>query len=307
MFCELYYVPFYLASVKNYEPTIIGVYLMPMTGTMIPASVIVGRLMTRFGRYRWAVWLGWAVTIMSTGLLIVLDAHIRTYAWILIFLAVGLGHGLTLTSMNLSIQAMANTHNVAYAAAMYTFARTFGMCIGVAIGGTVFQNELARNLGILHLSIAIADDAEGFVTHIKTLPKDSAPYQEYIIAYAESFKVVFEVLTGVAALAGLLSLLIKECTMNKDLGSEHVLGQEKQTVKPEALPAAGMVVSKVVPSGHKPPVGHAMELTLHVSPAHPNSRRRPTVQHPPDTLTGTCDIQLDNGPVDADNQSTQRA
>ena len=43
-------------------------------------------------------------------------------------------------SLNFSIQA------IAYAAAMYTFTRTFGICIGVAVGGSVFQNELQNIL-----------------------------------------------------------------------------------------------------------------------------------------------------------------
>lgn len=240
MFCELYYIPFYLESVKGYSPTITGVALMPLTGALLPTSVIIGRLMTRFGRFRWAIWLGWVVTIIGTGLLILMNVDIRIYAWILIFVVVGLGHGLILMSLNFSVQAMADTHNVAYAAAMYTFTRTFGMCLGVAVGGAVFQNELKKHLGELHLPTAIADDAESFVTTLKALPKDSAQHS-YKLAYANSFAVVFEVLTAIASLAGILSLLIKEYTMDKDLDSEHVLGERKKTSSPEDFPVANQI------------------------------------------------------------------
>ena len=44
--------------------------------------------MTRFGRFRWAVWLGWLVTLGGTGLLILLDVTTKTYAWVLIFVVV---------------------------------------------------------------------------------------------------------------------------------------------------------------------------------------------------------------------------
>lgn len=228
MFCELYYIPFYLESVKNYSPIITGVALIPLTGAMLPTSVIIGRLMTKFGRYRWAIWLGWAVTIAGTGLLILLDVDIHVYAWVLVFVVVGLGHGLILMSLNFSVQAMADTRDVAYAAAMYTFTRTFGMCIGVALGGTVFQNELKKHLGELHLPTEVANNAEGFVASLKAFPSSSIQYQAYILAYANSFKVVFEVLTAVAGLAAFLSLLIKEYTMDKALDSEHILRQEKE-------------------------------------------------------------------------------
>ena len=227
MFCELYYLPFYLESVKDYNATITGVSLIPLTGTLLPVSVVIGRLLTKTGRFRWAIWLGWVVTVLGTGLLILLDVHIRVYAWVLVFLVVGVGHGLLLMSLNFSVQAMASTANVAYAAAMYTFLRTFGMCLGVAVGGAVFQNELRKSLGELELQKAVATQAESFVGILKTMPKTSAQYQTYILAYADAFRVVFEVLVGLAGLAGLLSIFIKEFTMDKALDSEHVLGQRK--------------------------------------------------------------------------------
>lgn len=239
MFCELYYIPFYLESVKDFSPTITGVALMPLTGALLPTSVIVGRIMTKTGRFRWAVWLGWAITIAGTGLLILLDVHTRTYAWVLIFIVVGLGHGFILMSLNFSIQAMADTQNVAYAAAMYTFMRTFGMCIGVAAGGAVFQNQLKKHLSSLALLVTVATDAEGFVARLQALPKISPEYQKYVFAYAKSFENVFEVLTAVAGMAGLLSLLIKQFSMDKKLDSEHVLRQgKKESSALESSPVA---------------------------------------------------------------------
>lgn len=176
--------------------------------------------MTKFGRFRWAIWCGWAITIAGTGMLVLLDVHIRTYAWILIFVVVGLGHGLI-------------------AAAMYTFTRTFGMCIGVAIGGAVFQNQLKKHLVDQGLLTSVATDAEGFVVNLKALAKTSPQYQNYTLAYAKSFENVFEVLTALAGLAGLLSLLIKEFSMDKELDSEHVLRQGKKgTAALESSPNA---------------------------------------------------------------------
>lgn len=237
MFCQLYYIPFYFESVKDYSPTITGLALLPLTGALLPTSVVTGKLMSKFGRYRWAIWLGWVTAIAGTALLILLGVDTRVYTWVLVFIVVGLGHGLILMSLNFSVQAMADTQNVAYAAAMYTFTRTFGMCIGVAIGGTVFQNELRKQLGDLGLPTGVANDAEKFVTNLKAFPKASLDYQQYILAYAESFKVVFVVLTALTGLAGLLSLLIKEHTMNKVLDSEHTLSQRKDLGFPETTSA----------------------------------------------------------------------
>ncbi|KAB2570574.1 Efflux pump FUS6 [Lasiodiplodia theobromae] len=223
MFCELYYIPLYLESVKGFGAILTGVALMPLIGALLPVSVIVGRLMTRWGRYRWAVWSGWAVTCAGTGTLILLDPDIPTYGWVLIFILVGIGHGLILMSLNFAIQAMAETRNVAYAAAMYTFFRTFGMSIGVAIGGAVFQNMLQVHLADRGLPEAVAHDAEGFVTVLNTMPESSSEYQRYVESYSEGFKNVFELLTAVAGVAGLMSLLIKGFTMDKALDTDHQL------------------------------------------------------------------------------------
>lgn len=230
MFSELYYIPFYLESVLSYSPTITGVSLIPLTAALLPTSVLVGRLMTRTGRYRWAIWLGWALSLLGTGLLIMLDATTKPYAWVLIFVVVGLGHGMVLMSLNFSVQASAETRNVAYAAAMYTFTRTFGMCIGVAIGGAVFQNQMKRKLGEVGLPQGVAANAEEFVGELKGLPRlgKESEYEEYVGAYVGGFRGVWEVLTAIAGFAGLLSLLIKELTMDKELDSEHILLKHKK-------------------------------------------------------------------------------
>lgn len=232
MFCELYYIPFYFESVKSYSPTVTGLALMPLTVALLPTSVVIGRLMTKFGTFRWAIWLGWFLTILGTGLLILLDTNIKTYAWVLIFLIVGVGHGLILTSLNFSIQAMADVRDVAYATAMYAFQRTFGMCIGVAVGGAVFQNQLRAHLAKLQLPTEVANNAEDFVQVLKTLPRDGSERGAFTLAYAQAFENVFEVLTGIAGLAGLLSLFIREFTMDKGLGSDHVLRNRKERMDP---------------------------------------------------------------------------
>ena len=85
--------------------------------------------------------------------------------------------------------------------------------------------------------MAVADNAEGFLSTLDALPQNSTEYGQYVLAYADSFRNVFEVLTALAGLAALLSLFIKEYTMDKELDSEHTLRRaEKATSSPEARP-----------------------------------------------------------------------
>jgi hypothetical protein len=68
-------------------------------------------------------------------------------AWVLIFIIVGLDHRLAFISLKIAIQTTQEANYVADAAAIYTFARSFGMCIGVGIGAIVLQNKLMNHLG----------------------------------------------------------------------------------------------------------------------------------------------------------------
>ena len=52
----------------------------------------------------------------------------------LVFIVVRFGHRLVLKSLNLAVQAIADTHNIAYAVTIYNFTRTFERWIGVAVG-----------------------------------------------------------------------------------------------------------------------------------------------------------------------------
>lgn len=194
----------------------------------MPASIAIGIAITKLGQFRWALWLGWIVTTLGTGLLIILDANTRAYALVLIFLVVGIGQGLLLNSLNTTIQAISAVEDAAYASAMYAFMRGIGLCLGVAIGGTIFQNQLSNELRNAGLPSDIAGNAEGFVATLNRLPSDSPLKIGVVQAYMSSFKVLFIVLTAVSAASLVTSLFISHHTMNKSLGSRHVLEQESR-------------------------------------------------------------------------------
>lgn len=55
LWCILYYLPLYYEAVKGQTPILAGVSLFPETFTVAPAAMVTGILITRWGRYRWAV------------------------------------------------------------------------------------------------------------------------------------------------------------------------------------------------------------------------------------------------------------
>lgn len=222
MFCGLYSISLYLQACRGLTPTLTGVGILGLNFALLTVSVVSGRLITKSGRYRWAIWAGWAIIVASSAVMIALDASTPTYGWVLLFVPVGLGHGLVLISLNFSIQALAKERDGAYAAGMYTFARTFGMCLGVAVGGTVLHNTLLRHLRDAGLDENIAHNAEGFIFTLNDPNQLILGKNDIRAAYASAFRNVFEVLTAIAILGGLLSLLITQVTLDRALESEHV-------------------------------------------------------------------------------------
>jgi hypothetical protein len=234
MFLLLYYIPFYTASTRNASPRSSGVDLIPITAALMPISILVSLLLKRYGKFRWAIWTGWVTAVISAGLLILLDANTPIKYWIPIFVLIGVAHGCIIMSLITCVQAAAPTRQVAEAAAAYMFLRSFGMCCGVAIGGTVFQNTLSTHLKELGLDVAVANDAEAFVAVLHAMAHGDAVREGYVVAYVRSFRNMWEVLTGISALGLCCSAFIAGHTMDRKLDNTHILKEKRKNQMPES-------------------------------------------------------------------------
>ena len=228
----LYYLPLYYEAVKGQTPTLAGISVFPETFTVAPAAVVVGILITKTGRYRWAVWGGWVLTTLGTGLLYLLDVHTSTVRWVFLNLVSGLGLGMLFPSMAFSIQASSTNADLAFAIAMFAFFRAFGQAIGVAIGGTIFQNQMKIKLLALPDLASKADqysrDATSLVQIIKGT-QDGARKLQLQQSYADSLKVVWLTMCGLSALAMVLSIWTKELDLNKPLETAQGFQDESNT------------------------------------------------------------------------------
>ncbi|KAK8051963.1 hypothetical protein PG993_003348 [Apiospora rasikravindrae] len=223
LFCALYYVPFYFMAVRSTTPTQSGINLLPVSCCLVPGSIVVSILASRLGRFRWAVWTGLILTAVGCALLQDLDENTSTALWAAIFAVFGIGNGMMLTSVNVAIQAISKPEDCGRAAAMYAFMRTLGMSIGVDVGGTVFQNFMSSKLDDLGLPERIAHEAEAYVAQLDRMPPQDPVRIGAIQAYIHGFRGVFWVMTAMACVGCLASLLIKHHSMDKILESRFVL------------------------------------------------------------------------------------
>ena len=120
-------------SVRGLSPISAGVNVLPSVSLLLPGSIIVSLLTARFGRFRWAIWTGWIVTILACGLMILFDVHTKPAVLSVVLAIFGIGTGMVLTSVNIAIQAISSPEDSAMAASMYGFFRSLGMPLGVAV------------------------------------------------------------------------------------------------------------------------------------------------------------------------------
>ncbi|KAI1115642.1 MFS general substrate transporter [Nemania sp. NC0429] len=235
LYSHLYYLPFYLSSVKGLNSTLTGVYIMATTLLVVPIAIVSGRLMTRFGSFLWAVRIGFASLILSNGVLLLINQHRSLVEHLFLFLTISVGHGLLIISLNVATQAIASTSIVAYAVSMFTFVRQFGMCLGVAIGGTIFENVLLKSLGRHGFPEDVAEEtaknAAAFSGPLNAIP-DGPEKTAFLDSFVDAFHGILYLLLALASVSLILSLFVKHHDMNKELDSEHQLLKETAYTNP---------------------------------------------------------------------------
>lgn len=232
LWCVLYYLPLYFLAVKEYTPIMSGVALFPESFTVAPSAAVTGILITKTGRYRPAIWFGWAISVLGSGILCYLKEDTSVPAWVFILLVSGIGLGILFPSIGFAIQASAKPKNLAIAVAMFSFFRAFGQALGVAIGGVIFQNQMRANVASYPALAPFADsysaDAAGLVEIIRLMP-DGPDKHNLKVAYTDSLRIVWAVCCGLLAVAGLLSVLTESYDLNQAINTDQGLREEKKS------------------------------------------------------------------------------
>ncbi|KAF1925253.1 MFS general substrate transporter [Didymella exigua CBS 183.55] len=192
LFTALYYIPFFFMSVRAQSPTKAGIDLSPAVCFLVPGSIVVAALTGRLGRFRWAIWLGWAITTTACGLFIIIDLQTRLVVIAVALALLGIGSGMVLTSINVGIQAISK------------------------LSGTVFQNAMSSRLTALGLPTPIAHDFEQDVFVLRIMA-DVAQKTAVLESHMHGFHAVFIFITAVSGSALAASFVFRKFSMDKVL------------------------------------------------------------------------------------------
>jgi MFS family permease len=126
MFGAIFFIPVYAQGVIGVNVTNSGAVLIPLTASMIVVSIVVGRLITRTGRYK---------GFMLAGLLVMMSGY---------FLLTSLGYGSTQTDLSLDMIVVGLGLGVATSTTQLS--RSLGATLGTAIFGTIMINGMKTEI-----------------------------------------------------------------------------------------------------------------------------------------------------------------
>ncbi|KXT03828.1 hypothetical protein AC578_8920 [Pseudocercospora eumusae] len=221
LYSLVYYMPEWFQAVKGYSPVISGVAALPQTATVVPCAILVGVIVGKTGRYRWSIWAGWTLTTFGMGLLIYLHVHSSIPAWIFLSIVSGIGIGLLFPSIALAIQASTPPEDQATTSTLTVWFRTFGQSLGVAVGGTIFQNRMTEEISKLSSPSDLPSDVVALIEYIKRLPAQAPQKALLREAFTKSFRVIWIVMCAFAACIMILSFFIKEYSMEQQNKTEQ--------------------------------------------------------------------------------------
>jgi EmrB/QacA subfamily drug resistance transporter len=214
LFGAVTFLPIYLQVVKGVSPSISGLLLMPMMLGMLATSVISGRMISRFGRYKLFPILGTATMTFGLGALSLLAIDSGDWQTAIDALWLGLGMGMVMQVLLIAVQNSVDYERLGVATSGTMLFRSLGGALGVALFGAIFANRLHAQLagpGMDFLATIIPAAARG-------LPPDM--HQEYITAVMTALRPVFLAAAVISALGFALTFLLREHPLREGVPAE---------------------------------------------------------------------------------------
>jgi len=219
-----YYLPLQYQA-KGHSATQSGIDILPFMMSVVIVAALSGAVINFTGRYWPFLFFSPLITCIGGGLLYTLDANASNSKMIGYQILFGAGVGGALQNVVIAIQAEYhdNERMIPQATSLVTFAQLVGGVIGICIAGTIFSNQLSKEIAIYAPDLApdVIQAIKDSVTVVQTLP--AAQQTAVIQAYVKALDYVY--LIGVPGGAfGSLSALLTANRNIKKLGIQMGAG-----------------------------------------------------------------------------------
>src|ERR687884_1328903 len=247
MFGAIYYIPVFAQGVLGVSVTNSGTITIPLMASLILVSIVVGRLITRTGRYKAFIIAGTLIIVVGYLLLSQLGYDSSENMVRLDLVVIGIGLGAVLQTYTLIVQNAVSRENLGVATATTQFSRSVGATVGIAIFGTILTSGLkteipkylpqgasngqaqqlssGSNIGSLFDPAAMAQLPEAVATGIRE-GLAVAMHQVYVVG------------VPIVAVAFIASLFIKELPLRTKAFADEDVGQEISRSIEQGVPEA---------------------------------------------------------------------
>lgn len=245
MFGTIAYTPTYLQMVTGANATQAGLLMVPMMAALLVSSVVSGQIISRTGRYKWALITGALVT--AAGLFLLSTMSPTTPVWVTcVYLGVmGLGLGFCMQNLVLVVQNTFPNSMVGTATATNNYFRQIGSSLGAAIVGTVFTTRLADLLTqrLPAGGSTSAGSSNAFTPDsVKHLP--AAVRDTVIGSYADALTPIFLVMVPLMLAAAVLVMFVREVPLHTTIDRADVIADSLEIDGSSVVPltTAGLAV-----------------------------------------------------------------
>lgn len=222
MFSMLYMMPLYFGSAQGYSTALSGLALLPWTFIMGLSAVLVGFFMSRTGRYRWAIWAGWALTILAVGLMVLVKATGTAAQWVPLSVFCGLGLGILYPALSSATKASASDGEEQHAVVLHGFSRSCGQTLGAAISAATFQNQIKLDIlsytGLAEHAKSYANNAVALVELVRDMPAATPLRTDLAASYANALRPVWVLMCVLSGIAFILAIWFTEdCGLDRSM------------------------------------------------------------------------------------------
>ncbi|KAF1970326.1 MFS general substrate transporter [Bimuria novae-zelandiae CBS 107.79] len=219
----LLYLPLYFQAVFSQTPLQSAVSLLPICVFVVVLSGVAMLAIEHTRKYQWLIWAGWVFLAVGMGLTSLFNRNTSPAALAGFQIITGIGLGTLFAVPTITMQASAPTvDDQGLAAGILVSFRLFGGLVGMACGATAFTSTYGRaiaELDDLPESLDVLRDRENAVAFIPDLRKvmlSNDLMRPITDAYAGSFRTIWWVLAGFAVVGALVSLGMKELSLESE-------------------------------------------------------------------------------------------
>ncbi|EFQ82535.1 transporter, major facilitator family protein [Aeromicrobium marinum DSM 15272] len=210
----------YFQVAGGHSPTVAGLLGTPLMVGSLVGTVVSGRLITRYGRWKRFLVTGSALLVVGFGLLATVDHTTPEWHTMVFMAVVGLGMGMMLQNFVLAVQNTVDVREVGSASASVAFFRSLGGAVGVAVLGAILAAQVRTDVtdGLGRLGLSRSGDS-GSLLDVGSLP---GPVAEVVrAAYGDATGNIFAVAAVVSVISLVAAVMIKEIPLRTTVAMQE--------------------------------------------------------------------------------------